>query len=305
MPADLNDTLVFVRVVQEGSFTAAARSLHLPKTTVSRRVQDLETRLGAQLLHRTTRRLGLTEAGNLYYAHCRDIARDLEEAESAVSQLQGGPRGWLKVTLPYSFGVTWVSPLLAGFRARYPEIRLEILASHAPLDLIAQEIDVALRLGVLPDSDLVARRLGSFATGVYASHAYLERYGEPDHPGALRDHRTLTLHQARRERGYAWPLRKESGKAQDFPLDPVVIASDPALIHDALLAGEGVSLAMHLSMQNDVENGRLRRILPEWTGPAQDFNALFPRGRVPSPKVTAFVDYLRERLRFLGETAAA
>src|SRR5688572_12357298 len=108
MTRDLNDTLVFVKVVELGSFISAAKALRLPKTTVSRKVQDLETRLGAQLLHRTTRKLGLTEAGNVYFDHCQRIARELDEAESAVSQLQDGPRGWLRFTSPYSAGVIWI-----------------------------------------------------------------------------------------------------------------------------------------------------------------------------------------------------
>ncbi|HOZ24872.1 MAG TPA: LysR family transcriptional regulator, partial [Thermomonas sp.] len=115
MTRDLNDTLVFVRVVEHGSFIAAARSLQLPKTTVSRKVQDLETRLGAQLLHRTTRKLGLTEAGNIYFEHCQRIARELDEAESAVGQLQQGPRGWLRITAPYSLGIERIAPLLGEF----------------------------------------------------------------------------------------------------------------------------------------------------------------------------------------------
>jgi DNA-binding transcriptional LysR family regulator len=296
MAADLNDTLIFVRVVQSGSFTAAARALQMPKTTVSRRVMALEAQLGTQLLLRTTRRLALTDAGAAYFEHSQLLARHLDDAQAAVEQLQHGPRGWLRVTLPYSFGTTWIAPLLAAFRAAYPEVRLEILASHVPLDLVAEEIDVALRLGVLPDSDLIARQLGSFPTGVYASPAYLKRHGMPDHPAALLDHATLALHQARRERGYAWPLRQAAGRARDFPIDPVIVASDPALLHDALCAGEGLSLAMDRSLAPDVTARRLRRVLPAWTGPAQDFHAVFPRRRVASPKVTAFVDFLRARL---------
>lgn len=110
MAHDLNDTLIFVKVVEQGSFTAAARLLGHPKTTVSRKVQELEERLGARLLHRTTRRLGLTEAGTVYYEHCQRIARELEQAQSAVSQLQSGPRGWLRFTVPYAVGVNWIAP---------------------------------------------------------------------------------------------------------------------------------------------------------------------------------------------------
>src|SRR6476659_530227 len=178
MARDLNDTLVFVKVVETGSFISAAKALRLPKTTVSRKVLDLESRLGAQLLHRTTRKLGLTEAGSVYFEHCQRIARELDEAESAVGQLQSGPRGWLRFTAPYSIGITWIAPLLGEFHARHPEVRVEMVLNNEPLDLIDKEIDVALRIGNLPDSSLVARRLAVFRTQVYASPAYLARYGE-------------------------------------------------------------------------------------------------------------------------------
>ena len=159
MSRDLNDTLVFVKVVELGSFTAAARTLRLPKTTVSRKVHELEERLGAQLLHRTTRKLGLTEAGNIYFTHCQRIARDLDEAESAVGELQGGPRGWLRVTATHAVGNFWIAPLLGEFHARHPEVRVELLLSNDNLDIIAGEIDVAMRVGTLADSNLAARRL--------------------------------------------------------------------------------------------------------------------------------------------------
>ena len=169
MARDLNDTLIFVKVIEHGSFIAAARALRLPKTTISRRVQELEARLGAQLLHRTTRRIGLTEAGNVYFEHSQRIAKALDEAEHAVGQLQGGPRGWLRFTAPYSIGITWIAPLLGEFHARYPEVRVELLLTNEPLDLIAKEIDVALRVGHLRDSNLVARRRAVFRSHVYAS----------------------------------------------------------------------------------------------------------------------------------------
>src|SRR4030095_1194414 len=143
MARDLNDPLIFVRVVEHGSFISAARALQLPKTTVSRKVQELETRLGAQLLHRTTRKLGLTEAGNVYFEHSQRIARELDEAESAVGQLQGGPRGWLRITAPYSFAISRITPLFGEFQARYPEVRVGLLLTNGQLELIEQEIDVA------------------------------------------------------------------------------------------------------------------------------------------------------------------
>ncbi len=230
MTHDLNDTLVFVKVVEHGSFIAAAKALRLPKTSVSRKVQELEVRLGAQLLHRTTRKLGLTEAGNVYFEHSQRIARELEEAESAVGQLQGGPRGWLRITAPYSIGVTWIAPLLGEFHARYPEVRVEMLLSNEPLDLISKEIDVALRGGNLPDSNLVARRLSVFRTQVYASPIYLERHGEPLHPDDLQHHRALAMQKQRRNGGsYVWPLN-DGKRSGEFTVDPVLVANDPGRV---------------------------------------------------------------------------
>lgn len=220
MRRDVNDTLVFVRVVQEGSFTAAAHALQIPKTTISRRVLELEKHVGAQLLRRTTRKLSVTEAGAIYYEHCRGIAATLEHAEGEVHKLRDGPRGWLRLTMPYSFGVDWIAPLLPGFRTRYPDVKIEIVASHATLDLVESEIDIALRLGELPDSSLVARRLASFPSGAFASPAYVKRAGLPPSPEQLCDHRTLTLHQARRDVGYVWPMRKGTGKPRGFIVHP-------------------------------------------------------------------------------------
>src|SRR3546814_776003 len=206
MSRDLNDTLVFVKVVELGSFTAAARTLHLPKTTVSRKVHELEERLGAQLLHRTTRKLGLTEAGNIYFKHCQRIARDLDEAESAVGELQGGPRGWLRVTATHAVGNFWIAPLLGEFHARHPEVRVELLLSNDNLDIIAGEIDVAMRVGTLADSNLAARRLSVLHTAVYATPSYVERFGEPLHPDDLVHHRALAQTNHRSASTFAWTL---------------------------------------------------------------------------------------------------
>jgi DNA-binding transcriptional LysR family regulator len=302
MPRDLNDTLVFLRVVEAGSFTAAALALQIPKTTVSRRVRELEAHLGARLLHRTTRKLRLTEAGAAYFEQCKGIAQQLDDAENLVQRIRGTPGGWLRVTLPYSFGATWIAPLIAGFCTRYPDVRLDILATHVPLDLLDTEVDVALRLGALPDSSLVARKLGSFSTSLYASPEYLERHGSPESPDELRHLPSLALHQARSDSGYAWPLRKAGRKPRHYALDPVIVASDPVLLLDAARAGKGITLAMDASMTPEVQAGHLCRVLPEWIGPPQDLNALFPRERVPSPKLQAFVQYMKTHLRFVDKT---
>jgi DNA-binding transcriptional LysR family regulator len=304
MSRDLNDTLVFVKVVEYGSFIGAARALRLPKTTVSRKVQDLETRLGAQLLHRTTRKLGLTEAGNVYFEHSQRIARELDHAEHAVNELQGGPRGWLRITTPYSLGVTWIAPLLGEYRAAHPEVRVDMVLSNESLDLIDKEIDVALRIGNLPDSNLVARRLAVFRTQIYASPAYLARHGEPLRPEDLQQHRALVIEKYRNTgNGFrtgsssAWTLG-DGERTSDYPIDPVMVANDPAALQPALLAGDGLMLAADLMVKPHAELGLVQRVLAGWTGPAPEFNAVFPRGHGKSPKVRSFVDFLVQRLDF-------
>jgi DNA-binding transcriptional LysR family regulator len=298
MSRDLNDTLIFVKVVEHGSFISAARALRLPKTTVSRKIQDLEARLGAQLLRRTTRKLGLTEAGNVYFEHSQRISRQLDEAEHAVGQLQGGPRGWLRVTAPFSFAVGWISPLVGEFHARYPEVRLEMVLDNKPLDLIGKEIDIALRFGSLPDSTLVARRLALFRTQVYASPEYLARHGEPLHPDDLQHHRALSMERSRRNGGgYAWTL-SDGERTADYRVDPLLVANDPAALRGALLGGEGLMLAADVLVKPYAEQGCVRRVLAGWTGPSAELNAVFPPGQGKSPKVRAFVDFLVERLNF-------
>src|SRR5690606_33644404 len=182
MNSDLNATLIFVKVAEQGSCTAAARLLGQPKTTGSRKVQELESRLGARLLHRTTRSLGLTEAGTVYYEHCKRIAQELEQAESAVSQLQSGPRGWLRFTVPNTVGNTWIAPLLGEFQARYPEIRIDMHLSNDKMDLISAEFNLALPVAHLPASNLVTRKFGTMRTHIFASPEYFYRYGEPQPP---------------------------------------------------------------------------------------------------------------------------
>ena len=299
MARDLNDTLIFAKVVEHGSFISAARALRLPKTTVSRKIQELESRLGAQLLHRTTRKLGLTEAGNIYFEHSQRIARELDDAESAIGQLQGGPRGWLRVTAPYSFAISRITPLFGEFQARYPEVRVEMVLTNDRIDLIDKEIDVALRVGPLQDSNLVARRLAVFRSQVYASPRYLERHGEPVHPADLQHHRTLAMSKfgMSNNSGYCWPLNDGSATTE-FKIHPVLVANDPAALHPARLSGEGLMLTADVMVKAYAEQGYVRRVLAGWTGPSAELNAVFPRGQGKSPKVRAVVDFLIERVKF-------
>jgi len=297
MPTDLNEILVFLKVVEMGSFTAAGQALRLPKTTVSRRIRELEQRLNVQLLHRSTRRLGLTQAGTVYFAHCSRIPQTLLDAEAAIGELQGHATGTLRITCSYSLAVTLIAPLLATFRHRYPDVLVDLVLSHRNLDLIAQKIDLALRMGDLPDSSMVARRLAVLPNRVYASPAYLAQYGTPSHPDELLQHHALVTRVARIGTGYAWPMREGSGgDLKNYPVTPVIEADDPEVLKAPLLAGAGLMMATDDIMQAHVDQGLVQPILPGWLGRCPALHAVFPQGLVQPPKLRVFLDFLLARL---------
>ncbi len=304
MLQDLNDALIFAKVVEQGSFSAAAKQLCLGKTTVSRKVQDLERRLGARLLHRTTRNLSLTEAGAIYFDYCNRIARDLGEAEKAVHHLEESPRGWLRVTAPFTMCTEFTSILVRDFRQLYPQVRIELVLSNERLDLVANQIDVALRVGPLPDSSLVARPLARFRSYVYASEAYLARHGEPREPSELAAHPVLAKAMEQRGQRYVWQLHhSESREAVEVEVDPIAIANDPFALRGMLEDGQGIMLANEFVTCMSPEARRPRRILEGWEGPEVELNAVFPGGSLVSPKVRTFVDFVVERMRITVEPA--
>lgn len=175
--ADLNQLLVFAKVVEHGSFIAASRALGLPKTTVSRKVQELEERLGARLLQRTTRRVALTEAGAIYHEYCSRIVQDIADADLAVGRVHSAPRGELRVSASFSFGMGALVPIVPDFMARYPDIRLQLELRNDAVDLVAEGFDLAIRIGPLEDSSCAVRYLAESRLALYASPDYLARAG--------------------------------------------------------------------------------------------------------------------------------
>lgn len=297
MLRDFSDTVAFVKVVQEGSFTAAAHVLKTPKTRISRKVQELEERLGAQLLNRTTRSLKLTEAGTIYFQHCEAVVRDLEDAENAVAALHERPRGWLRITAPHWLGTRLLAPLLAEFRRFYPDVHPQLLLGHQVTDLVVQEIDIAFRIwdGPLPDSSANARRLGSMPMGVYAAPSYLERAAPLEHPSDLARHACLLTQLYFERPTLAWPL-SDGGEWTPFPVRATAVASDPEGLHPLLLAGEGLVLTHHLRLGAELAAGQVVRVLPSWAGPDPALYVMRPGGRGQPPKVKALLDFIVPRL---------
>ncbi|MBA3325242.1 MAG: LysR family transcriptional regulator [Rhodobacteraceae bacterium] len=297
MLRDFSDTVAFVKVVQEGSFTAAALVLMVPKNRISRKVQELEHRLSAQLLNRTTRSLKLTEAGTAYFQHCEALVRNLEDAENAVADLQQHPRGWLRITAPHWVGMRILMPVLCEFRRSHPTIYPQLFLGHEVVDLLAHDINIAFRTwyGSMPSSTLVARRLGALPMGIYAAPSYLQRAGAPQHPSDLAQHACLVTKLYYDRPVLEWSL-SNGGDRIPFSIRAVAVANDSEGLHGLLLAGEGLQLTHHRRVKVDVAAGRLVRVLPDWVGPEPTLYALRPSGRVQPPKVKALLDFLIPRL---------
>ncbi len=287
---DLNELLVFAKVVQAGSFTVAARGLRMPKSTVSRKVSELEERVGAQLLQRTTRKLRLTDVGQAYYEHCARIVAEAEQAELAVTRMQAAPHGLLRVTAPLTF--SFLAPIVAEFLKHYPEVQLELVCTDRSVDLVQDGFDLAVRAGRLADSSLIARKLGSVERVVVAAPSYLEERGAPRNPKDLERHDCLVFGAGME--GNVWTLHS-GNKSVQVSVRARMVVNEPDMLRAVALAGAGIALLPTLPSVTDFTSGRLRRLLPDWSSSGAPVHAVYPGTRHHSPKVMAFVDFLRER----------
>lgn len=282
---------VFVRVVDEGSFSEAARSLRLTPSAVSKQISALEDRLGTRLLSRTTRRLILTEAGRTLLNRARPILDAMEEAEGSVTALTNAPRGLLKVNIPVSFGETHIAPILPEFMARYPEVRLMVGQADRFVDLVEEGIDVAIRVAELKDSSLIARRLAPMIRIVCAAPAYLERFGVPKRPEHLATHNCLTF--IERTHQVDWRFGPNADK-QVIAARGSLSTNATETLRQAALAGVGIVRLSNYIVMRDLRAGTLVRLLADYEVQESSVYAVFPASRHVSPKTRAFVDYLVE-----------
>lgn len=283
---------VFVRVVEDGSLTAAAKRLGMTTSYASKLVTRLEQRLGARLLVRTTRKLTLTDTGRAYYERCTEAIRGLEEAEQMATQEQQAPRGTLRVTVPSAFGSLFALGVLAEFKAAYPALILELMFLDRQVDLIGEGFDVGLRIGELGDERLIARRLTTTDRIVLASPAYLERAGTPREPEELAAHECL-LYAYHAVPG-RWTLQGPRGEVKVEVAGPMV-ANHGSMLVEAAARGLGVVYVPLLLAAAELRAGRLRRVLPAWRWPMGVFAVYPPAPRVPA-KTRALVDFLAARM---------
>lgn len=287
---DLNEVVVFAKVVEAGSFVGAARELSMPKSTVSRKVSELEARLGARLLQRTTRQLSLTDAGRAYYRHAARVLAELDEAEHAVTRMQEVPRGLLRVTTPIN--VAYLGRLFTTFLDQFPEVTLEMVCTQRVVDLVEEGFDVSIRVGRLADSSLIARYLGSEKSHLVASPAFLAQHALPKSPADLQGKPVLVF--SALPEPTVWHLVRGDERAK-VPVEPRFTVNDFDLVYRAVLDGVGIALLPSHRASDDLQQGRLVRLLPEWCTPTLQFHAVYPSTRHLAPKVKAFVEHLQDK----------
>jgi DNA-binding transcriptional LysR family regulator len=288
---DLNEILVFTRVVQAGSFIAASKALGIPKSTVSRKVAELEARLETRLLQRTSRTLSLTDAGRIFYDHGVRIASEVETAERAVTSLKETPRGLLRVTAGPN--ATYLHPIVRDYLKRYPEVRIELFTTTRSVDLVEDRFDLGIRGGRLPDSSLIAKSLGHVTWFFAATPAYFKRRGRPRSPGDLAKHDVLafgsgsdrvTIH-----------LRRGEEQAS-VELMPRLVTIESDLLYAAAAGGVGLALMPAYQCIEDLRAHRLERVLREWEAPPTPVHVVYPSTRHVSPTVKSFVDHLLAKM---------
>jgi DNA-binding transcriptional LysR family regulator len=289
---DLNELLIFARVVRASSFIGAARELQMPKSTVSRKVSELERRLGARLLQRTTRKLSLTDAGRAYHEHAVRVVAEVEAAERAVSRMQDVPRGLLRVTTPLNFG--FLGPIVASFLQRFPDVQVEMVCADRVIDLVDEGFDLAIRAGKLVDSTSIARELGAaLESYVVASPGFLKKHGTPKLPQDLANFDCVVFaggaHRA------SWELHRD-GEVLTVNVRPRILVNDFRFIEEATAADLGLALVPVFRCIDALREKRLVRVLPGWCTTDIPLHAVYPSTRHLTPKVKAFVEHVRDHM---------
>ncbi|WP_423381030.1 LysR substrate-binding domain-containing protein [Burkholderia sp. LMG 32019] len=288
---------IFARVAHLGSFTKAAEQLQLPRPTVSNAVQYLEKHLKVRLLQRTTRRVALTTEGATYYERCMRLLADLDDAETLFEDAGTTPRGAIRVDLPERFAVNQMIPALPDFHARYPDLRVVIGTTDRFVDLVADGIDCAVRIGAMSDTSLVARRIGELAQVNCAAPAYLERYGTPRSPDELPDHVAVGYVSSRTGRELDWEYADmDSGELHAIKMRSVVSVNSSQAYLACCLAGLGLIQVPREGLAPLLADGSLIEVLPEWNAEPLPVSVVFPTGRHLAPRVRIFVDWLAETL---------
>ena len=292
---DLNDIVVFTKVVETKSFTGAAEQLGLPKSTVSRKLAQLEERLGVRLVQRTTRKLALTDIGEAYYARCSRIVADVAAAEQLVTDMQQTPRGRVRVTAPIDLSTMYLGSIVSEFLAMHPDVFVELEATDRIVDLIEEGFDLAVRFGPMPESTLIARKLCTIGSILVASPDYLARRGTPTNVEQLDEHDRLLFTPSPRTQ--SWPLVDgDDHPHYEFARPAKFASNNIGAVHGAVVAGGGISLMAEFMVACDVRSGKLVHLLPEWRGRDVDVHAVYPARQNLPPRLSLFLEYLQKAM---------
>jgi DNA-binding transcriptional LysR family regulator len=294
---DLNELYFFAKVVDHGGFSAAAQQLGIPKSRLSRHIAQLEHRLGVRLLNRTTRRVTLTELGRTYHQHCRDVLASADAADEAAERLRNEPSGLLKVTAPMGIADRDLAPILPGFLAKYPQVRVNLIITSRRIDLVEDGIDVALRVRMSGDEDphLVTRRFGIANASLVATPRFLRRHQKIRHPTDL-EHVPI-VGMANADGLVRWRLENQTGEAIALTLTPRLAADHFAVLQGAALNDIGLTYLPELYCRDELKSGRFVAVLPDWSKPSATVQAVYLSRRGLLPSVRAFIDYLAKHLR--------
>lgn len=288
---------IFLKVVHLGSLSAAAEELSLSKSTVSKHLSELEERLGARLLNRTTRRLSLTEPGEIYRERCARIIQEIEDTELSVSHYTGQPRGRLKVNAPMTFGILHVAPLVPAFHESYPEVEIDLTLNDRRVELVDEGYDLAIRIGKLDDSTLIAKKLATARFVCAASQAYLERRRPIAVPADLSGHDCLRYSYSRNPS--EWQFLRD-GRTEKVQVSGSFTANNGDALREAAIGGLGVTWQPAFILAEPLADGRLIPLLCDWQGPDIAIHAVFVPSRHISPKLRVFIDFLARHYRRAG-----
>lgn len=289
---------IFVEVVDHGSFSAAARNLGITKSAVSQQVNLLEENLGTRLLHRTTRQLNLTEAGEMYIEGCRQMIDAAEGANQLIGQYSKEPSGTLKISCSHDFAADHLVPLLGPFMENYPKLSLEIDGSDEVINLVEERVDLAIRIGRMTESGWVARKIGEAEEIIVASPSYIERHGVPEVPSDLANHYWVAF--TRRTQPYQLLLQGPTGTQQKVRLYGRAHSNSAPSMREMVKAGMGVGQILKFMVKQELESGQLVQILHEYRSEAVGIYAVYPQRSFLPLKVRAVIDYLVENRAKLG-----
>jgi DNA-binding transcriptional LysR family regulator len=293
---DLNDLYFFSAVVEHGGFSAAGRALGIPKSRLSKRVAQLEDRLGVRLLQRTTRRFVITDVGERFRAHCRAVLEEAQAAQDAIDELQSEPRGVVRVSCPVSLSQTVMAELLPEFMGLYPKVQVRLQSSNRRVDLLGEGVDIAVRVRSRLDADatLIMRSFGESRLLAVASRIFLDREGRPETPEALSRLPALSMYE--HDAQQVWTLVGPEGKSFDVPMQARLISGEFPILMEAAKAGMGVALLPAWVCAPAIAEGALEVVLPGWSTPPSSMHFVYSSRRGLLPGVRALVDFLGERL---------